>query len=80
MAGGDGNSGLKFLQEEDMPAETEGASMLQKKDDRKKQIKYNSKGEKDCYHCGQDDHWAPDCLQLDKEQQALLHIYIFKMG
>ena len=74
MARGDGDDGLQCLQDEDKSAETKGVSMLQKKDDSKNRVKYISKGEKDCYHWGQDDHWAPDCPQLNKEQQVQLHI------
>ena len=46
--------------------------MLQKGDCNKRQVKYNSKGEKDCYHCGADDHWATKCPLLSKDQQGQL--------
>jgi hypothetical protein len=56
--------GLQFAQAEQISEEEkndEGTIMAQEK-----QVKFNSKGEKDCYHCGADDHWAPDCPMKEK--------------
>jgi hypothetical protein len=40
-----------------------------------KQVKFNSKGEKECFSCRSDDHWAAECPKSkDKEQRGFLHI------
>lgn len=62
--------GLQYLQEgEEEESDPEGASMLQRGKTSAKGVKFNSKGEKDCYHCGADDHWATRCPMLNKDQQ-----------
>jgi hypothetical protein len=47
--------------------------MVQENKEEKK-VKFNSKGEKNCYHCGEDDHWAPQCPKLSKEKQGKLFL------
>jgi hypothetical protein len=37
-------------------------------------MRINSKGEPHCFHCGAIYHWAFECPQLSKEQQAQLHM------
>ena len=46
----------------------EGAIMAQEKKvlGQEKKIKFNSKGDKDCFKCGADDHWADDCPEKKK--------------
>ena len=34
----------------------------------------NSKGEPHCFNCGSPSHWAYECPQLSREQQAQLHM------
>ena len=34
----------------------------------------NSKGESHCFNCGSPSHWAYECPQLSREQQAQLHM------
>jgi hypothetical protein len=66
---------VQCLQEEQAEDAKEGASMMQQKEDDKKDgKKYNSKGEHKCYHCGGEDHWATDCPELDKEQRGGLYL------
>jgi hypothetical protein len=39
-------------------------------------VRTNSKGESHCFHCGAMSHWAFECPQLSKEQQAQLHMNV----
>ncbi len=36
----------------------------------------NSSGESHCFHCGESDHWARECLLLLTKQQAQLHMIL----
>ncbi len=40
----------------------------------------NSAGESHCFHCGEDDHWARECLILLTEQQKKLHMTMEVQG
>jgi hypothetical protein len=40
----------------------------------------NSAGESHCFHCGEDDHWARECLLLLTEQQEQLHMTLEVQG
>jgi hypothetical protein len=62
------DDGLQFVQnEENKEGTDEGAIMAQEKE-----IKFNSKGEKECYTCGADDHWAAACPKR-KEQGGFMN-------
>jgi hypothetical protein len=62
------DDGLQFVQNEEGKEGTdEGAIMAQEKE-----IKFNSKGEKECYTCGADDHWAAACPKR-KEQGGFMN-------
>jgi hypothetical protein len=39
-------------------------------------VRTNSKGESHCFHCRAIDHWAFECPQLSKEQQAQSHMNV----
>ncbi len=39
-------------------------------------VRTNSRGESHCFHCGETSHWAFECPQLSKEQQAQLHMKV----
>ncbi len=39
-------------------------------------MRTNIKGESHCFHCGAISHWAFECPQLSKEQQAQLHMNV----
>ena len=36
----------------------------------------NIKGEYHCFHCGNKDHWAEDCPNIEEEQRVHLHINV----
>ena len=66
--------GIQCLQgNKEEEGETDGAQMMQKKDT-KAEKRVNSKGESNCYNCGEDGHWASDCPQLDKDQRGGLFL------
>ena len=69
----DADDGLAFVQEEDKTeGESEGGAMMAQQG-----VKYNKKGEKDCYHCGADDHWAPDCPKKQDSVKEEKHGKLF---
>jgi hypothetical protein len=69
------DDGLQFVQNEEGKEGTdEGAIMAQEKE-----VKFNSKGEKECYTCGADDHWAAACPKR-KEQGGGAMISQFRSG
>ena len=52
------NEGLQFVQKDEEAEADEAAIMAQEKKvlGQEKKVKFNSKGEKDCFKCGADDH------------------------
>jgi hypothetical protein len=67
---GHDSEGLQFIQKNEGEETDEGAIMAQEKKvlGGEKKIKFNSKGEKDCFKCDADDHWADDCPQAQEKR------------
>ncbi len=43
-------------------------------------MRTNSRGKSHCFNCSAADHWAYECPQLSKEQQAQLHMNLEEQG